>query len=296
VGRKITAVMLILLGLFITFLDSLWLPRQAIYGKNLLNRELYALTPYLILAVDPPAGLTQSDVRPQIDLTLDANLIRPDAIRGTLQVSYSERFYRVAERANAVEPHLTIGVQGPASMKVEPGEECDSPSVMGNEVIKSVKFSPGICRTPQFEDGFKFEIPHGDYVPSLPVGLARDRFAIEMPTYGIRGSGATFMPESKFVPVESYTLTFRLEEGTLEFAQSTPDPTFTEEYSRSWDVIPKRAPRPDSNFFFSATVIHTFWNSILGWISSIVFLGFGFFLGSMELKRRKAQENQVEVG
>jgi len=287
-GRMVIAIFLILLGLLVSFLDSLWIPRQAIYRKSLLNRQYYE-TPYLVLAVDSPSGLTPSDVKPQIDLTLDANLIGRDAIHGTLQVFYSQRALRAPNGA------FEFGVVGPPTMKVKPGDGCNPPSAKNDEAWVSVKFASGICYTTQAADGFKFEIPHGEYAPSVPVGLARDRFTIEMLVYGYRGSGAsTFIPESKFKPIQSYTLSFQLEKGTTEFAQSTPEPTFTEEYGRSWNVTAKQASRPDADFF-SATVVHTFWNSILDWISNATFLGFGFFLGSIELKRRKTRENQAEA-
>jgi hypothetical protein len=281
----VIAIFLILLGLLVSFLDSLWIPRQAIYSNSSQHRQYYE-TPYLVLAVDPPSGLTPSDVKPQIDLTLDARLIGRDAIHGTLQVFYSQRALRAPDGA------FEFGIVGPPSMKVKPGDGCDPPSTENG----GVKFSSGICHTTQAADGFKFEIPHGEYAPSVPVGLARDRFTIEMLLYGYRGSGAsTFIPESKFKPIQSYTLKFQLEKGTTEFAQSTPEPTFTEEYSRSWNVTAKQASRPYADFF-SATIVHTFWNSILNWISNATFLGFGFFLGSVELKRRKTRENQAEAG
>ena len=287
------AIILILLGVSASFLDSVWFPRAAIDPDRPGDEELYQ-TPYLTLAVDPPEGLQPADATPEIDLVLDARLIRPDKIHGTLEIRYSERTFNVNQP-------FRFAVEGPANMVVTPGAGCKSPSVQTNGFVKTVKFSSGICETNLSADGFVFDIPEGTYgepegvktrvTPSLRIGLARDRFVVEMREYGYRGSGGTFIPENEYEPIHNYTLKFNLVKGTVEFGQLAPDPTLTEEYGRSWNVTGKLASRPDADFF-SATVIHIFWNSILNWITNAAFLGFGFFLGSIELKRRRNQHTQ----
>jgi hypothetical protein len=270
---------LIIAGLIVSIVDSVLLPRAPVNSEESRDEE-----PFLTLAVKLPPGANTSDIQPEIEL----RLLDRNTIRGTFDVFYSNPDVYASDA-------LRFAVVGPTTMTVTDRFGCERPDVKEREDAVSIEFSSGNCFVNR-QDGFDFNISKGTkdvpggtihVAPSRRVGLARHRFAVAMKVFGYRGEREGYVSGTGFKAVDNYKLKFTLGEGSFfDFALLTPEPTFTEEYSRSWEVNQKLATRPDADFF-SATVIDTAWDSVINWIANLAFVGIGFFLGSIELKRRK---------
>jgi hypothetical protein len=273
------AIIFILAGLVAYLFDSELLPSGEMDPEGPDRVE-----PFLAIAVDPPPGGDVPDVRPEIELILrDRN-----SIQGIFQV--------VHENPN-VSGNFRFVVVGPPTMTVVQDPACPPLHVRDHEFAVGIEYTSGTC--PNFAlNGFQFSIPKGTkdvlgskthVVPSQRLGIARHRFLLRMEVFGYRGQQQFDEYIEGFEPVERYRLKFSLGSRTYKFAQLTPEPNLTEVSSSGWVVNEKLTSQPDADYF-SATVVHTVLDSMMDWSRNFFWLGVGFFLASIEPRRRRKRQ------